>query len=126
MSNIKSIALFAIISGMIYCQPDPYRQGHVLYQVNCENCHMEDGSGLSKLIPSLQNSEFIISKPDSLVCLIRHGIAKNPYTGQEMPPIIHLNDVELTNLINYMRDQYTDKLKAIKVSEVHAWQESCP
>ena len=107
------------------CQPEPYRQGHTLYQYHCENCHMEDGSGLSALIPSLQKSSIIRGHPSELVCLIRYGLPKNLSTGQEMPANTVMNDVELTNLINYLRDAYLEKPVAVKVTEVHQWLEDC-
>ena len=126
MSNlIKAIAFLILLLGITQCQPDPYREGRFLYQRHCENCHMEDGSGLSGLIPSLKNSKVVTSEPASLLCIIRNGIKKNPTTGQEMPANTQLNDVELTNLINYLRSLYTIKADAIKVSEVNEWMMLC-
>ncbi len=87
---------------------------------------MEDGSGLSKLIPSLEKSALFDSKPEALVCLLRNGLEKNPETGQEMPGNILLNDVEMTNLVNYLRSIYAADPVPVKVSEVNEWLESCP
>lgn len=86
---------------------------------------MEDGSGLSALIPSLQTSSIIKGQPSALACLIRHGLPKNHTTGQQMPANTAMNDVELTNLINYLRDAYLEKPVAVKVAEVHQWLEDC-
>ena len=87
---------------------------------------MEDGSGLKRLIPSLENSSLIESSPDSLICLIRNGIAKNPLTGQEMPPNKTLNEVEMTNIVNYLRSFLTNQRAAIKVSDVREMLGKCP
>ena len=50
----------------------------------------------------------------------------NVSTGQEMPGNAQLNEVELTNLINYLRSLYAIKEEAIKVAEVHNWMATCP
>ena len=86
---------------------------------------MEDGSGLKGLIPSLENEFANGLQADKLVCLVRKGIAKNPQTGQEMPPNKTLNEVELTNLLNYLGHRFSSKNKVVKVSDVHNWLENC-
>jgi len=75
------------------CQPEPYSQGEVLYKYHCENCHMEDGSGLGKLIPPLDSSRLTLSDPVKLVCLIRNGLPVNKLTGQQMPANLKLNEI---------------------------------
>lgn len=87
---------------------------------------MADGSGLRRLIPSLEESAIIESSPDSLICLIRNGVAKNPLTGQEMPPNKTLNEVEMTNIVNYLRSFLTHQRQAVKVSEVREMLGRCP
>jgi hypothetical protein len=86
---------------------------------------MEDGSGLAKLIPSLQTSNIIRSSPDRLICLIRRGIPKNESTGQEMLPNTELNEVELANLVNYLQQLYTPGAKAVKTVEVTEYLKHC-
>ena len=108
------------------CQPDTYRQGRVLYEVHCENCHMEDGKGLFDLIPSLVESDYITKDPLSAVCLIRKGLPKNRETSQQMPGNAVLNDVEITNLINYLRGLSGERSEAIKVIDVRKELGQCP
>ena len=50
---------FLTISVIFSCNDSPYMQGKRLYLANCANCHMEDGSGLSALIPSIQKSVYL-------------------------------------------------------------------
>ena len=122
----SSYLAYVVLCVLIFsCQPDPYRQGRVLYEVHCSNCHMEDGSGLSKLIPSLAQTEVIMSDPSLLVCLIRKGLPRNAATNQQMPPNTILNDVEITNLINYLRNLYLPEAAAVKVIDVSKHLEEC-
>ena len=86
---------------------------------------MEDGSGLAKLIPSLAISRFLKSKPDSLVCLIRIGLEKNEATGQQMPGNTIMNDVELANLINYLRQVYSSDSIAVTTKDINNYLLRC-
>lgn len=126
MRNSVVLPIFLILTILSACQPDPYRQGRVLYEVHCENCHMEDGKGLFDLIPSLVTSEYLTEKPLDAVCLIRKGLPRNIETRQQMPGNKALNDVEITNLINYLRSLAGMKDEAIKVMDVSKALGQCP
>jgi hypothetical protein len=87
---------------------------------------MEDGKGLFDLIPSLVESDFIIKEPLTAVCLIRKGLPRNVETRQQMPGNEQLNDVEITNLINYLRSLQNEESMAVKVIDVHKALDQCP
>ena len=86
---------------------------------------MPDGSGLARLIPALNSSSLISRSPDSLVCLIRHGLPPNPLTGQQMPPNNTLSEVEMANLINYLQVEHANPQKAVQVDEIKTWLSTC-
>ncbi len=86
---------------------------------------MEDGSGLAKLIPSLASSDLFDSTPDRLICLIRNGLGKNESTGQQMPANTLLNEVEMANLVNYLRQVYSSGSIAVKTQEVKTYLANC-
>ena len=87
---------------------------------------MQDGKGLFDLIPSLVESDNITKDPLSAVCLIRKGLPKNVETSQQMPGNTTLNDVEITNLINYLRSLSGVGSIAVKVIDVREALEQCP
>ena len=121
--------LFVAVIFILYtpgCQKNPYTQGEIIYLNYCANCHMRDGSGLAKLIPPLDSSRLTISDPQRLVCVIRNGKPVNPVTGQAMPGNPGLNEVDLTNLINYLGDQYAQEPQAVMVEEVKKLAAGCP
>jgi hypothetical protein len=86
---------------------------------------MDDGSGLGKLIPSLDSSRLTLSDPQKLLCLIRNGLPVNPATGQEMPANLTLNEVELTNLINFLGDRYGLEPQVVQVDQVKKMLAGC-
>ena len=86
---------------------------------------MADGSGLSKLIPSLYASKLTLSDPEKLVCLIRKGLPVNQLTRQQMPANVALNDVEMTNLINYLGSKYSSNPQTVQVEAVKKMLAGC-
>ncbi len=64
---------------------------------------MEDGSGLAQAIPSLTKS--IYKRGDlKIACLIRNGIAGSEQLN--MPANKDLTPSEITNIINFMRNEF--------------------
>lgn len=107
------------------CNQHPYPQGETLYRFHCESCHMQDGSGLAHLIPALDESKLLLSDPEKLVCLIRKGLPVNVKTGQKMPPNTGLNDVEMTNLVNFLGYKYGAFDQTVQAMEVKMWMGNC-
>ena len=86
---------------------------------------MEDGTGLAKIIPSLGSSELLRKSPEGLICLIRNGMPKNEVTGQQMPGNTSLNEVEMANLVNYLRENYLAGAEAVKTQDVKTCLDNC-
>ena len=90
----------------IGCNTSTYSQGKRIYQSLCENCHGEDCQGLEKLIPALTPAHFSNENLDNTVCIIINGINADKL-GEDMnvmPANKKISQVELTNLINYIRN----------------------
>ena len=124
---IKAIYALLLISLVLMfgCQKNPYKQGETLYKFHCESCHMADGSGLASLIPPLNSSILTLSDPEKLVCLIRTGLPVNEKTGQRMPQNTTLNDVEMTNLVNFLGFKYSKSPQTVQVQDVNNWMLNC-
>ena len=128
MAGFSGICILILFCGLFFltgCHDNPYRQGESLYEYHCATCHMPDGSGLAKLIPSLNASKLTLSQPAKLVCLIRKGLPVNKLTGQKMPSNTTLNDVEMTNLINFLGTKYGSNPQTVQVEEVKKMMEAC-
>ena len=107
------------------CQPNPYRQGKILYNTQCAGCHAEDGSGLAKLIPALDSTKLKLRQPQELVCLIRNGLPFDSLTRQQMPANKTLTEVEMANLINYLGDRYIGSHQVVRVEEIQQMYAAC-
>lgn len=124
MSKWIFITSFFITS----CQGTPYVQGKRLYQQHCESCHMEDGSGLSALIPDLKTST-LLDAPE-LICLVYTGkkdsiVSGSTYLLREMPSFKHLSATELTNIVNYIRHQWQRPFQEQSILETQEGLQGC-
>lgn len=116
----------------INCTDQPYKQGAILYQNFCSNCHMDDGSGLENVIPPLNVKTFTGVEPGRVACSIRYGvkgtllIEGKTYTGT-MAAIPKLSDFEITNILNFMHHSWGDPAnrRHISLKEVKTALEGC-
>ena len=84
--------------------------GKAGYLANCSQCHGENGEGIKSLVPPLNHSDFAIKNLDSIPCWLKFGL-NHPITvgdtlyDQPMYPG-NLDEVQISNIINYMNDEY--------------------
>ncbi len=119
---------FIVIVSMTNCYETPYVQGERLYTKHCQNCHMEDGSGLESLIKPLNTSKYLNS--NDLVCVIRLGILdtirnESDFLPKEMPAFKKINAVEMTNLVNYINYKWHSDFKESTLPEIDSTLKQC-
>ena len=127
--------LATIVSTLFFfsnCNDNPYKQGKILYELYCQNCHMENGEGLKGLIPPLARADFLIKHRDQLPCIIRKGLKGNievnniTYGQQQMLPIDRFSDFEITNILNFVDHNWGNSGKLWTVDEVTGYAKDCP
>ena len=125
MKRNKQILFFAIFLGFVSatqsCEQETYAQGKRLYEAHCENCHMEDGNGLAKLIPPLQNSDYLKNNQDKIACILRYGqkgkvIVNGIEYDQEMPGKKY-TEVQITNITNYINNAWGNEYGVTNLQE---------
>lgn len=132
MMKLKIIALLSATCLLcLYCQDNPYRQGEILYNNFCANCHMENGAGLEGLIPPLAEADWIRENQDQLACVIRHGmqgpIEVNGRTyNEEMPGVPQLSEFEIANVINYINHAWNNDFGYVSYEKVKSTVDNCP
>lgn len=91
---------------------------------------MENGQGLRGVIPPLANADYIKNNPVGIACAIRKGlegeIVVNDTTyHQPMAAIPQLNDVEITNIINYICQAWGNDCGVVKLEAVKQALKNC-
>lgn len=124
-SRLLIILLFGLVC-CVACEQQRYEQGKNIYVSLCANCHMEDGSGLSKLIPNISESK-ILSDHQAFSCLILNGI-KADQLGDAMgvmPAHPRLTDVQIVNLYHYVNAKFGTKVKEVSIADIKATRDRC-
>ena len=111
-------------------QRQPYRQGEILYQNFCTNCHMDNGSGLKGLIPPLAQADYVAADPAGMACIIRYGLqdtimVNDTLYNQPMAGIKQLTDFEITNIINYINHAWGNAYGYTSYETVKSRLDSC-
>ncbi len=88
-----------------------FTSGKKIYKQRCQNCHMEDGEGLGKLIPPLKNSNYLLENLPEAVRSIKYGL-KGPIIvngksyNQPMPANPNLTNIEILELMIYITNAW--------------------
>lgn len=126
---IKNSLVLIVLLALSSCGQRKYHEGERIYAAYCENCHMEDGQGLAKLIPPLTDQQYLSDNRDLLPCIIRHGIngpieVNNVIYNDSMAGA-DLKPVQIHNLINYVNNSWGNKLGYTTIEAVEKALENC-
>ncbi len=126
--NSFRIALaIACISTLVFllssCNNDEYYHGKALYATYCSNCHMEDGRGLKRLIPGLNDENYLSTNFHKLPCIIKYGLEEEIEVNgknykESMPDHLQLTDVQIKHIINYFLTEFTELDQRITEEQV--------
>jgi hypothetical protein len=83
--------------------------GRILYFSECASCHGDHGEGIRNLVPPIR-SDYFEANFNKLPCMILNGLSDSilvngVWYNQPMYPI-KLSEVELSNLMNFLRDTF--------------------
>jgi len=112
------------------CDSNPYKQGQLLYENYCQNCHQENGEALLGLIPPLKNSDYLQNHQAELPCIIRHGLVGEimvnglPY-NHEMPENDKFSEIEIANIINFVNHQWGNDYGYVSYDAVRETLKKC-
>jgi cytochrome c551 len=107
-----------------------YNQGKELYEKNCSNCHQKNGTGLGRLYPPVNVSEFLDKNPDEVICIMRYGkkgelIVNGVSFNQPMPGVPSLTDLEVAEIATYLYNSWGRQHGIIEAKGVSIIAEKC-
>ena len=107
-----------------------YVQGERLYEQHCANCHQQDGSGLGRIYPPLNESDFMEENFEEVICLIRNGISgeiivNGQQYNQAMPAIPTLTDLEVAEIATYIYNTWDHQRGLIEVNDAAKILQRC-
>jgi mono/diheme cytochrome c family protein len=89
----------------------------------CASCHGNQGEGKPPTFPPLAQSEWLALGPDALGLIVLYGlrgeieVAGQTYRGY-MPPMQHISDEEIAQLLSYMNDAWVEDGQAVSAADI--------
>jgi len=107
-----------------------FLKGKQIYELRCANCHKKNGNGMGGLYPPISGSDYLVGHFDEVVCLIKKGSnAPLVVNGKEykmpMPPHSDLSKVEISDLMNYIMNAWSNKLGPVTTRKVSNALKKC-
>ncbi len=84
---------------------------------------MENGLGFKRLIPPLDPEAFV-QRRSQLVCTVLTGV-NDSISGSFMPAYAHLSDIQISNVLNFIRHTAALPGKAFTDAEVSEGRSLC-
>ncbi len=135
MNNFKTSFLLTLAAFLcLYfggsCEKNTFQEGERLYKVHCANCHMDDGIGLSALIPPLAGSDYLNKHREQLPCILRYGLSDTIFVNgkmyaEKMPGVSTLSEIHIANLLNFINNSWGNRNGVYRLEEVRAALEKC-
>jgi mono/diheme cytochrome c family protein len=102
---------------------DSMLKGLEIYSSFCISCHMQNGEGISGAFPPLAKSDYLMKDRERSIHQVIFGvegeIEVNGVTYYGMMQPTGLNDEQVANVLNYVRNSWGNKdLKVITKDEV--------
>lgn len=124
------LALFLGLFAEESCNSNPYSSGARIYKQVCANCHLDHGEGLAALIPPLANADFLKKNRNRLPCIVRYGlkdtiVVNGARFSEQMQALPGLNEVQITNVLNYIGSSWGNNLPPFQLEEVRAVLNTC-
>jgi mono/diheme cytochrome c family protein len=129
--------VIVILVGMAACGKNSsvrfkqyYVHGQQLYTKHCSNCHQVDGSGLRRVYPPLNTSDYMEKHFDEVVCMIRYGKSGEMFVnGKEynhaMYGVSSLTDIEVAEITTYIYNTWTHERGLLEVKDASAILAAC-
>lgn len=98
-------------------------RGAILYAEYCQVCHRADGKGVPRIFPALDGNTAVYSKNADSVLQITLSGGRMPDTPHDrmaftMPEFINLSDHDVAEVVNYVRNSWTNQASNIDVDDV--------
>lgn len=100
-------------------------RGKQLYLKVCAACHQKDGGGVPRLNPPLIKTDYVLGDKTRLITIVVKGLNQpieiddEEYTNA-MPAQAQLTDLQIADVLTFVRNNFGNKASAITPAEVRA------
>ncbi|HJR77138.1 MAG TPA: copper-containing nitrite reductase [Nitrospiraceae bacterium] len=98
--------------------------GGRLYKTYCVGCHQPEGQGIQGTFPPLAKSDYLADKSRTIATVLNGLTGSIEVNGQRyngvMPPMGHLKDDEIADILSYVRHSWGNEGDAVSAADVAA------
>lgn len=100
------------------------KRGEQVYMTSCVSCHMEDGTGMQGAFPPLAQSDYLMADTYRAIKQTKEGVqgemTVNGITYYGFMPAQDLNEKQLADVMNYIRNSWGNKGGLVTVEDIKA------
>jgi mono/diheme cytochrome c family protein len=99
-------------------------RGKIIYSQQCSNCHREKGEGNPGVYPPLAKSDYLMANKNRSIGVVVNGasgeMTVNGLTYDSQMLVLGLDDQQVSDVLNFVRNSWGNKGAAVKPQEVAA------
>jgi len=125
----KLLSTYLRKSPGLIASDDKDRSGKEIYRLYCASCHKENGLGVAGTFPPLKNAEQVSGPKRDFLKILLKGlkgeiVVLDKKYDQHMPEFSFLKDHEISDVANYVRQNFGRNTEKIETSDVTAARQS--
>jgi len=98
-------------------------RGKTVYVDQCLSCHQADGGGVQNMNPPLIKTKWVLGDKIQLIQIVLKGMNTQTEINGDiyhnlMPPHDYMTDLQIADVLTYIRNSFGNKAKAITEAEV--------
>jgi nitrite reductase (NO-forming) len=103
-------------------------RGKEVYALECQSCHMAEGEGLPGVYPPVAKTDYLKQPSPFLINIILKGqsgeiVVNGTKYNTPMPAQDYLSDEKVSDVLNFIRNNWTNKGAAITPAQVKTQRE---
>jgi mono/diheme cytochrome c family protein len=100
------------------------KRGKEVYLLHCQNCHMENGEGIEGINPPLAKTTYVKDAKKNIGIILNGQTGEVVVNGKKynaiMNPMNYLDDQQIADVLNYVRNSWGNKYPYISPAQVKA------
>ena len=126
---VTVLSIFAISFLVSFTQQDKnlkesMARGKEVYALHCQNCHMENGQGMEGVNPPLAKTTYLKDAKKNIGIILNGQSGEVVVNGKKynaiMAPMNYLDDKQIADVLNYIRNTWGNKYPIITPAQVKA------
>ena len=128
--NLAAILILSTVSFLAFQQKPKFdlkasiTRGKEVYSAQCLSCHMEQGEGIEDVYPPLAKSDYLMADKNRSIHQVLKGVSGeikvNGKTYNSEMTGFDMSDQEVSDVLNYIRNSWSNKGSAVTPEEVSA------